>query len=266
MHLKPVENDLDRAFEQNADDLNHRICSISLLSHRFCRKPVPTFRRDALGPSRVAARNQPPAGSQCANGPATAPRRRSSALVLALCLPMLTMLTLLPMHAYAQSAAPEAASAQSDVADYRLGAGDQLRITVFDEPSLTGSFVISPQGTVSFPLIGEVEAHQLTSREFSEALLKQLRQFIREPRVAVEISQYRPFYILGEVQKPGAYPYAAGLTAQKAVALAGGYTYRAQTLRIFLKRESAQNETPQWLKAPLSIYPGDTLRVGERLF
>lgn len=212
--------------------------------------------RSAFGVSRVAARNQSRARRQVANATAKDRSAPSSGLVLALCL---TMLTMHPISAYAETA-------KSDVADYRLGAGDQLRVTVFDEPSLSGSFVVSPQGTVSFPLVGDVAANQLTSREFSEALLQKLRQYIREPRLAVEISQYRPFYILGEVQKPGAYPYAAGLTAQKAVALAGGYTYRAQTRRIFLKRERAQQESLQWLKAPVVIYPGDTLRVGERLF
>ena len=111
---------------------------------------------------------------------------------------------------------------------YKLGAGDKLRVTVFGEKDLSGNFDVNDQGIVALPLIGPVALGGKTINE-AEALITQKygKNYLVNPRVTVEVLNYRPFYILGEVQKPGSYPYVSGLTVLNAVALAGGYTPRA---------------------------------------
>jgi polysaccharide biosynthesis/export protein len=150
--------------------------------------------------------------------------------------------------------------------EYRLGPGDQLRVTVFNEPELTGQFVVGSQGTIAYPLVGEVRAAGLTIAEFTEALREALLQFIRQPNISVEVSNYRPFFILGEVQRPGTYPYSANLTVLNAVATAGGFTYRANRGRVFIRHASEQEERSYPLTIATPVLPGDTVRIGERLF
>lgn len=150
--------------------------------------------------------------------------------------------------------------------EYRLGPGDQLRITVFNEAELTGQFVVGSQGTISYPLVGDVRAAGLTIPEFSESLSQALREYIRQPNVSVEVANYRPFFILGEVQRPGTYPYSANLTVLNAVATAGGFTYRANRGRVFIRHASEQEERSFPLTIATPVLPGDTVRIGERLF
>lgn len=162
-------------------------------------------------------------------------------------------------------AGPELASAPA--AEGQLAPGDKLRIIVYGEEGLTGEYTVSSGGTVSFPLVGEVAAGGLTSAQFGQALTQRLADgFLRQPRVAVESLNTRTFYILGEVTKPGAYPYSSGLTVLNAVATAEGFTYRADQRRVFIKRagDGAEREVP--LTASLSIEPGDTIRIRERFF
>jgi protein involved in polysaccharide export with SLBB domain len=171
----------------------------------------------------------------------------------------------------ARGAAPSAPNAPpaalSEAPGYALGAGDKLRITTFDEPALTGEFTVGDGGAVGFPLLGQVEADGLTVTELQASLEKALRQgYLREPRVSVEVLSHRPYYILGEVTNPGKYPYADGLTVFNAVAAAGGFTYRANTKRLYIKRPSADREESVPLTATLPVQPGDTLRIGERYF
>jgi polysaccharide export outer membrane protein len=152
--------------------------------------------------------------------------------------------------------------------DYRLGAGDKLRITVFGEDSLTGEyFVAGGSGMVAFPLVGDVKASGLTVEELRQALEAKLRDgYLKEPRVAIEVLNYRPFFILGEVAKPGEYPYTNGLTVLNAVATANGFTYRADTRKVFIRRANAGGETQYPLTATTPVEPGDTIRIGERFF
>lgn len=160
-------------------------------------------------------------------------------------------------------------STPDDVAqtvEYRLGAGDQLRITVFNEAELTGAYVVGSQGTISYPLVGEVRAAGLTVPEFAERLRQELLEFIRQPNVSVEVANYRPFFILGEVQRPGTYPYSADLTVLNAVATAGGFTYRANRGRVFIRHADEQEERSYPLTIATPVLPGDTVRIGERLF
>ncbi len=156
--------------------------------------------------------------------------------------------------------------AVAQVSEYKLGPGDQLRITVFNEADLTGQYVVGSQGSIAYPLVGEVHAAGLTIPEFSEALTTALHQYIRAPDVSVEVANYRPFFILGEVQRPGTYPYSASLTVLNAVATAGGFTYRANQSRVYIRHASEQEEHAFPLTIATPVLPGDTVRIGERLF
>ena len=150
---------------------------------------------------------------------------------------------------------------------FKLGPGDKLRVTVFDEPSLTGEFTVGDGGVLPFPLLGQVQAGGLTVAELRMSLETALQQgYLKDPKVSVEVLNYRPYYILGEVAKPGQFPYADGLTVLNAVAAAGGFTYRANTKRVHIKRATEDREVSVPLTATVSVQPGDTIRIGERYF
>ena len=159
-----------------------------------------------------------------------------------------------------------ATEAMIEPVEYRLGAGDQIRITVFNEPDLTGPFTVGAQGMIAYPLVGSIRAGGLTVTEFTTALQSALSTYVRTPSVAVEITNYRPFFILGEVQRPGTYPYSASLTVPNAVATAGGFTYRANRARVFIRRANENVERSYPLTVATPVLPGDTVRIGERLF
>jgi polysaccharide biosynthesis/export protein len=166
----------------------------------------------------------------------------------------------------APGATPTAMQAQSG-SIYRLGSGDQLHIIVYGETDLTGDFTVSPVGTIAFPLIGEVPATGLTPDQLSQAIADRLEQgYMRHPQVSAAIASYRPFFILGEVARPGTYPFSAALTVRGAVAVAGGFTYRANEHRVFIKHSGEQEEHPYRLDAATIVQPGDTIRIGERFF
>lgn len=149
---------------------------------------------------------------------------------------------------------------------YKLGPGDRLRITVFDEPTLTGEYIVTDNGSISFPLIGNVPAGQGSLRALQEGIRSRLAAgYVKDPRVSAEVLTYRPYYILGEVNRPGQYPFAVGLRIEQAVATAGGFTYRANTRKLFLRRADADAERTVDVRAQsVIILPGDTIRVGER--
>ncbi|WBQ14328.1 polysaccharide export protein [Hyphomonadaceae bacterium BL14] len=150
---------------------------------------------------------------------------------------------------------------------YTLGVGDQLRVSVFGEEDLSGEFVIDGSGSVSMPLVGEVRARGLTVREFRTELETILRNgYLNDPRVNAEVINFRPFFIMGEVESSGEYPYSDGLTVINAIARAGGFTYRANTRVVFIKRAGASEEVAVPMTATLRVMPGDTIRVGERFF
>jgi polysaccharide biosynthesis/export protein len=175
----------------------------------------------------------------------------------------------LGLGALALGACQTVPSTPDDVAqpvEYRLGPGDQLRISVFNEAELSGPFVVGSQGTISYPLVGDVRAAGLTIPEFTESLRQALLEYIRQPNVSVEMANYRPFFILGEVQRPGTYPYSASLTVLNAVATAGGFTYRANRGRVYIRHANEQEERAYPLTIATPVLPGDTVRIGERLF
>lgn len=151
--------------------------------------------------------------------------------------------------------------------EYKLGAGDRLRVTVFGEPELSGEYVLDGTGTLSLPLVGEVGALNMTVRQFQRAAeAAYANGYLREPRISAEVMNYRPFYILGEVRSPGEYPYTNDLTVLKAVATAGGFTYRANETVILIKGGEEDQEQRVRLDATTKVLPGDTIRVIERFF
>lgn len=180
----------------------------------------------------------------------------------------------LTVPAAAQDApAPADASAQIPLGTplapgYVLGTGDKLRINVFGEPKLDGEYVVSSTGIISFPLIGNVPASGQTVETVQESIRSKLAAgYLKDPRVSMEVLNYRPFYILGEINKPGEYAFVNGITVQQAVAMAGGFSYRANTRRVFIKRALDTSERPIEIKGKaVLLMPGDTIRVGERFF
>jgi polysaccharide export outer membrane protein len=151
--------------------------------------------------------------------------------------------------------------------DYLLGAGDKVRVTVYGEPTLSGEFFVTGSGLMSLPLIGELKAGGLTVGQFQEVVQKSLSDgYLKEPRVSAEVLTFRPFYILGEVEKPGTYPYTAGLTVLNAVATAEGFTYRADKKNVYIKHNGETAEVKSALTPSTQVAPGDTIRIGERFF
>lgn len=152
-----------------------------------------------------------------------------------------------------------------DAREYRLGAGDELRVSVFGEPDLSGVVTVDGRGEVTLPLIGQVEAEALTGAELGEAVTEALKEgYLRDPRVTVEVTAYRPYFILGEVTRPGTYPYQNGLTVLNAVATAEGFTYRANERVVFIRRDGEETERRFDLDSTTPVRPGDTIRIGER--
>ncbi|MBU2083322.1 MAG: polysaccharide export protein [Alphaproteobacteria bacterium] len=156
--------------------------------------------------------------------------------------------------------------AQTNTA-YTLGTGDKLRINVFGQPELSGQFVVDGTGSISLPLIGQIAASGSSTQDLETTIATELSNgFLLEPRVSVEVTNYRPFYILGEVGRPGEYPFNSGLTVLNAVAAAGGFTYRANKKVIYIKSVGADKEMAYELNTNTIVKPGDTLRIGERIF
>ena len=167
--------------------------------------------------------------------------------------------------ASARDAAP-AAMTQASTA-YTLGSSDRLRVTVFGHADLSGEFEVDGTGSISMPLIGQLPAHGLTTAQLENSIAQKLSDgYILNPRVSAEVINYRPFYILGEVGNPGTYPYTNGLTVQNAIAAAGGFTYRANKRVVFIKSIDSDREVAFDLNPNTVVKPGDTLRIGERIF
>ncbi len=150
---------------------------------------------------------------------------------------------------------------------YTLGSGDRVRVTVYGETDLSGTFEISGNGMIAYPLIGEVAAGGKTVRELEKAIAgKLLEGYLRKPKVSIEVANYRPFYIIGEVKRPGSYAFVEGMKVVNAVALGGGYTYRAREDRFFVRRVGDPKEKEVEAKPDDLVYPGDVVRVPERFF
>ncbi len=163
------------------------------------------------------------------------------------------------------AAAPRA-TRESD-GPYMLGPGDRIRLKVYDDDNLSGEYEVSSNGFVSVPLVGQIRASGLSTRELEHALAHRMRgKIARDPKVNVEVAAYAPFYIYGEVKKAGVYPYQPGLTVADAIATAGGLTYRADEDTIYLQHPNVAVQQKVRLDVPTRIAPGDNIRVDERMF
>lgn len=163
-------------------------------------------------------------------------------------------------------AAPRPVASRYD-ASYHLDAGDKLRIVVYGQEGLTNTYAIDAGGSITMPLIGAVHARGRTTQGLAGEIAAKLRNgYIREPSVAVEIEAYRPFFILGEVQAPGQYPYVPNMTVESAVAIAGGFSPRARRDTVTLTHSDAQGAVRVVVPLGTTIDPGDTVLVGERWF
>jgi len=205
-------------------------------------------------------------GCTCIHGDAAMQQRSSSA--------GLTLHFLLFVFAIAGISAGVSvpASAQtppstSSAASYILGPNDRIRLKVYGETDISGEYEIDNTGQVSIPLAGHIRAAGATTRQLEKSIASALSKgIVRDPRVNIEIAQYRPYYILGEVKKSGEYPYRHGLTVMDAVASAGGFTYRANENKVVLRRSGAGAEETFPLDAPVLVFPGDNIRIPERYF
>lgn len=154
------------------------------------------------------------------------------------------------------------------VGPYRLDSGDRLRVVVFGQQDLSNTYLIDQAGYVSMPLIGAVAARGRTTQELEGDIAAKLKsgRFLRDPDVSVEVDRYRPFFIMGEVTNSGQYPFVTGMTVQTAVAIAGGFSPRAQRSDVDVTRQINGKVTTIRLLPTQPVFPGDTINVRERLF
>ena len=166
--------------------------------------------------------------------------------------------------------APDNAYAAVPVANntpYTLDSGDKLRIVVFGQDGITNSYTVDAGGNVNLPLVGSVPARGLGTQQLSQIITERLKKgFVREPHVTVEIETYRPFFILGEVTNPGQYPYVANMTAETAIAIAGGFAPRANKNKVGLTRNAPGQQIRGDVPLGFLLRPGDTIVVKERWF
>src|SRR6266567_7896955 len=164
---------------------------------------------------------------------------------------------------------PDAAglAATSSMTELRLAPGDKVRVTVFGEDKLSGEYQIDNAGSLSLPLAGTIQGAGLTKSELERSLTKQLQgEYLRNPKVTIDVTSFRPFYVLGEVSKPGEYPFRSGLNVLSAIAIAGGATYRASTSKVLIQRSGSTEMTEYPQATTVLILPGDVVRVPERFF
>lgn len=157
-------------------------------------------------------------------------------------------------------------SAKADTS-YKLGPDDKIKITVFGEEDLSGEFVVNGDGAITFPLLGNVAIEGMDVAKLGQMLETRLKgDYLKDPNVSVEVVQNRPFYILGEVREPGSYDFVNGMNILKAVAISGGFTYRANRKSIDVMRSSMGSSTPEKMKPTDTVQPGDIIYVRERFF
>ena len=166
-----------------------------------------------------------------------------------------------------QGAHPAAAQLSSYLAGYKVGGGDRLRITVFGQEDLTGEYNVDAQGYVSMPLLSTFAIGGRTTPEIEQLIEAKLaKDFLRDPNVSVEVITYRPVFVLGQVTTSGQYPYIGGMTIQKAIAISGGYTARADQGKVIVTRQSPSGPVSMKLSPTAAVLPGDTIYVKERWF
>jgi polysaccharide export outer membrane protein len=183
-------------------------------------------------------------------------------LVLGGCSGLPTQIT---ADAYANYGRP--ASMRGVNGPYLLGPGDRLRVKVYNDADMTGEYEVNTSGTISIPLVGDVSASGKTTRQLEQTLIDRMKgQISQDPKVNVEISAYAPFYIYGEVRKAGEYPFLPGLTVADAVAMASGFTYRANEDKIYVRHAGSPVDRIVPIDVPAPVFPGDNIRVAERYF
>jgi len=173
-----------------------------------------------------------------------------------------------PASRSARAAGASLGQGADSASEYALGSNDRLRITVFGEDRLTGEYVLDGEGTLAFPLVGQVSANGLTAKELERQIGKKLSPtFVSNPSVSVEVLTRRPFYVVGEVQKPGTYPHSPKLNVLTAVATAGGYTPRGRQDAFYIKRADKDGKLYR-IRATQEtlVRPGDIVEVKERFF
>ena len=184
----------------------------------------------------------------------------------ALCLTLLLALGTIALSNEARAQARPTVSTATSGA-YTLGPNDRIRLKVYGEADISGEYEIDSGGFASIPLAGRIRAAGLTTGQLERSVAAALAKgIVRDPRVNIEIALYRPYYILGEVKKSGEYPYRLGITILDAVASAGGFTYRANENKVFLRRSGGSVEEVYPLDAPIKVFPGDNIRIPERYF
>lgn len=150
---------------------------------------------------------------------------------------------------------------------YRIGTGDKLKVTIYNNEKLSGDYPVGGDGKIGLPMLGRVAVGGLTLDEVSTLLIGRLADgYFLNPNVTVDMAEYRPVYILGEVQKPGQYPYAEGMTVYRLVAQAGGYSYRANRKKMDVRPDNAPNSEPRHISDDALVQPGDTVIVRQRYF
>lgn len=175
-------------------------------------------------------------------------------------------------HAQSAELPPSVANASANSThdqgnDYILGSGDKIHIDVFGQSDLTGDYVVDGSGNVQIPLIGQVKAAGSTVADFQKAVAAKFADgYLVNPSLSVTVANYRPFYIIGQVGKPGEYPYVNGMSILNAVALAGGYTFQADDTEVYIRRNGSNKEVQFPADATTKISPGDIIRVPERFF
>jgi len=160
-----------------------------------------------------------------------------------------------------------ASAPANDQQTYTLDSGDRLRIVVFGQDGITSSYTVDAGGNVNLPLVGSVPARGYGTQQLSQMIAERLKQgYVREPHVSVEVEAYRPFFILGEVTNPGQYPYVANMTAETAIAIAGGFAPRANKSKVELTRNAPGQQMHGDVPLGFQLRPGDTVVVKERWF
>ncbi|MCY4227194.1 MAG: polysaccharide export protein [Gammaproteobacteria bacterium] len=186
------------------------------------------------------------------------------------CAVLTAALLLVPLLSYpvlAQAQATETAALEDTTTDYVLGHGDRIRITVFGHENLTGEFLLSETDSISLPLVGVLDFNGATLKEAQSIVVDALRpDYLVDPKVSVEVLEYRPFYIIGEINNPGSYPWVNGMTVIEAVAIGGGFTYRARKKQMLVIRATDETRSEQEIKPNDKVLPGDLIRVAERFF
>lgn len=157
---------------------------------------------------------------------------------------------------------------EESVQPYRLDSGDQVRVIVFGQPDLSGEFRVSDSGNIAIPLIGAIQARGRATRELEQAITSTIlaNGLLVNPSVSVEVQTYRPFFILGEVRNPGQYPYVNGMTVSTAVAIGGGFTFRAETNYVSITRQVDGRTIEGRAERNTLVRPGDVIYVFERYF